>query len=374
MVKTLLFSLIIGLSFSSLAMTKKKQLQLIETCKIIAQKQGVFAGANLPVYLSFTLANGDIVSLGKGAKFNFKDFNISVTGSGNRARSGRKKLTLSAAYNAINDPFIRVSIQMIKRPEIRYDVAIPIHFKGSYTVSFNGYGGSSGDTGTHGRDGQDGCGKLHNGDGESGQDGDNGYNGERGRNGYNGHNVNVYVSLVNFEKNNSELIKIESYYPGGSVITRYLERSGQITINAVGGRGGDGGDGGNGGDGGDGDDGLFERPATKTDKGCTAEGYGGNGGEGGNGGVGGIGGVGGDGGNVSLYFAQDAWFFKNNIQINNFGARGGTGGKAGNAGCEGEYGKGGRGCGDSGTNGYRGERGRMGQNGSQGRIKYYDWN
>ncbi len=54
-------------------MRKKKQLALIESCKILSEKRSVFAGTSMPFTMSFALETGEVVYSNKGARFGFRD-------------------------------------------------------------------------------------------------------------------------------------------------------------------------------------------------------------------------------------------------------------------------------------------------------------
>lgn len=377
MVKTLLLSLLIGLSFNSLSMRKKKQLELIKSCQVFAEKNSVFAGMNIPTYLAFNLADGQQLYSNKSARFGFKDFNISIEGSGQRQWRSKRKLTVATYYNAINDPYVRINVQMIERPEIQHTFTIPIHFNGTYRIWGDANSGSTGVNGRNGRTGNDGRNEYSQHNGEDGGYGEYGDHGFDGRDGNNASNVNVYVSLVDFERDNTQLVKIQSCYSNGSCKTRYLSKTGAISIYAEGGSGGVGGNGGCGGDGGDGGKGAFKIRDTNNERTCekeSYEGYGGNGGNGGYGGDGGRGGNGGNGGDVSFYFTDDAWFFKNRISVYNGGGSGGAGGCGGKYGSGGKKGNGGKGNGSDGRSGRSGNRGDFGYSGHAGNVYYYNWN
>jgi hypothetical protein len=144
MLKTLLITLLIGLSFNSFSMRKKKQLELINSCQIFADNKSVFAGMNIPTYLAFNLKDGQKLYSNSNSKFGFKDFKISVEGSGEKQWRSKRKLTVATYYNAINDPYIRINVQMIERPEIGHTFTIPIHFNGTYRVNHSASSGSSG--------------------------------------------------------------------------------------------------------------------------------------------------------------------------------------------------------------------------------------
>ena len=82
-------------------------------------------------------------------------------------------MTLGSYYNALNDPYIHINAQMIEKPEISYSISIPIHFKGRYSLSYNG---STGDCGARGHD---------------------------------ANNVEVYVSRVDFPRGENNLLHIQ---------------------------------------------------------------------------------------------------------------------------------------------------------------------
>ncbi|MFT5819561.1 MAG: hypothetical protein ACI8ZM_000786 [Crocinitomix sp.] len=373
MIKSLLLALLIGLSFSSFSMRKKKQLELIKSCQIFAEKKSVFAGMNIPTFLAFNLEDGQQLYSNKNAKFGFKDFKISIEGSGQKHWRSKRKLTIATYYNAINDPYIRIKVQMIERPEIEHTFTLPIHFNGTYRIYNNASSGNSGVVGQCGREGHNGRNEYSHHNGEDGGYGEYGDHGFDGRDGNNGADVKVYVSLVDFPRDNTELVKIQSYYSDGVTRTRYLTKTGAISIYAEGGSGGIGGNGGRGGDGGNGGKGAFKSRETENDRACKNEGYGGNGGDGGSGGDGGRGGIGGNGGDVSFYFADNAWFFKNRISIYNGGGSSGSAGCGGKYGSGGKSGKGGKGNGSCGRNGRSGLNGDAGYAGRRGSITYYNW-
>jgi len=345
---------------------------MIESCRIFAEKQRVFAGMQIPTYLAFRLNNGQEIYTNENAKVGFKDFKITVEGSGQKQWRSKRKLTLSTYYDAIHDPYVRVHVQLIERPEIQHSFKIPIHFNGWYRVGMNAPGVSDGDDGNCGRNGHDGRDEYSHGNGEGGENGRFGDNGQHGRDGRDAAAVNVYVSLVDFPRDNTQLVKIKSCDTDGRCKTRYLSKSGTIKINVMGGAGAEGGDGGKGGDGGDGGRGSYEED-DEDERSRKRDGYGGNGGDGGDGGHGGDGGNGGDGGDVNIYFTDDTWFFKSQITVNNRGGGGGLGGNGGRAGCAGTNGSGGKGSGNKGHNGRSGQDGESGYSGRPGQVFYYNW-
>ncbi|MDG1915723.1 MAG: hypothetical protein P8I55_14175 [Crocinitomix sp.] len=209
MVRTLLIAFILGLSFNSFSMRKKKQLALIESCKILSEKRSIFAGTSMPVTMSFALETGEVVYSNKGARFGFRDFNISISGSGKRKWCGKRKMTLGSYYNALNDPYIHINAQMIEKPEISYSISILIHFKGRYSSSHNGSTGDCGLKGHNGHRGNNGRGEYRNDDGKDGQNGEHGYNGNRGARGHDANNVEVYVSRVDFPRDENNLLHIQ---------------------------------------------------------------------------------------------------------------------------------------------------------------------
>lgn len=328
---------------------------------------------DIRTFLAFNLADGQQLYSNKNAKFGFKDFKISIEGSGKKQWRSKRKLTVASYYNAINDPYIRIKAQMIERPEISHTFTIPIHFNGTYTLHNSAASGSSGDNGQKGREAHDGRNEYAHHNGEDGGYGESGDHGFDGRDGRNGAPIKVYVSLVDFPRDNTELVKIQTCYTNGSCKTRYLTKTGNINIYAQGGSGGVGGNGGQGGNGGDGGKGAYKTRETENERACKNEGYGGNGGDGGYGGDGGRGGNGGNGSDVSFYFADNAWFFKNHISVYNGGGSSGSGGCAGKSGNAGNAGRGGKGNGTSGRCGRSGLNGERGYAGRAGNVYYYSW-
>ena len=373
MIKPILLTLLIGISISSFALRKKKIIQMVNDCELIFNKNDAFAGCVVPTIMQIRLNNGDLLFSNKRSKIGFKDFTVTIDGSGSKSFSGDRKLRIQTNYHAVRDPYVRLNFQMKKRPEIKFSAKIPIHFKGTYSLSFSASSGQSGKKGYNGKDGYDGRDDYRHGNGVDGNDGSYGYEGKRGWNGHNATSLNVFVSLIDFPRDKTKLVKIRTERSNGRAYTRYLSKSGRIKIHAKGGNGGSGGNGGRGGNGGDGGNGAYKKPRTENDKGCDHEGWGGHGGDGGNGGRGGDGGNGGDGGDVHVYFSTDAWFFKENILIYNRGGWGGRPGNGGKVGRGGFAGRGGKGCGNKGRSGRYGRNGGKGYNGNDGQVFYHNW-
>ncbi len=340
---------------------------MIENCKIIAESQSVFAGSKITSYLSFLLNNGEEIFSNGKSRIGFKDFEVLISGSGKVTKKNKRELEISSMFNAYQNPFIHIDIRLIDRPEIGDRISIPIHFNGNYILENFVKNGRKGKRGGHGVKGRNGFNHDSNyADGDTGRDGASGINGENGSPGSDGENIDVFISLVEFPRDNTQLMRIESCYEGGSCYVRFLEKTGTMTINSIGGNGGNGGRGGNGGAAGKGGEGSY-RIAINNDTNL-GDGYGGDGGNGGDGGCGGDGGRGGDGGHVTLHFGPNTLFFKNNIIVNNSGGVGGKGGFGGTGGAFGSFGRGGSGNGSSGLKGSKGRRGDDGLNGLNGKI------
>jgi len=346
---------------------------MIENCKIVYNGNGILAGNSMNSWMQFDLNNGETVYSNKGCKLGFKDFHIKIWGSGKQTWRSKRRLQLKSFYNAIHDPYIHIEASMIERPEVKFSMAIPINFNGHFRLGFNASSGSSGTSGSRGSNGYCGKADYSNGNGENGYWGDRGLGGRDGANGRDAGRVNVYLSMVDFPRDNTELVKVEACYDNGKCWTRYVGQSGSIKIYNQGGNGGDGGKGGAGGNGGRGGNGAYATPRTEDDPGCKREGYGGNGGRGGDGGYGGNGGHGGNGGDVYIYYQERAHFFVDQVHAYCQGGQGGEAGKGGNAGNGGKAGRGGRGCGNKGRNGSCGPRGNWGQDGSSGRLYIQKW-
>lgn len=372
MFKTLLLALVMGVSLHSLAMRKKKQFELIESCSLDL-KRSVFAGTSFKALLAFQMATGDVFYSNRKAKFGFRDFKISVQGGGYEKNHSKKRLTIGSHYDAIDDAYIYVSVQMVLRPEIEYSIAVPLHFKGTYRLNYSGSNGGSGSKGCNGSNGRDGSCSFR-GDGDAGYDGGQGASGRNGTDGVDGLDLTVYVSLVDFDRDRSQLIKVVTRDEHGREKLRYLDPEvGRLTLYAKGGDGGYGGRGGNGGCGGDGGKGAFKRAETETERECSIEGYGGDAGCGGPGGDGGSAGFGGNGGDVHVYMTEEAKFFKSHIQIINNGGQPGEPGKYGCGGKSGEAGEGGKGYGCKGRSGRNGSYGRSGLAGQRGQVYFHSY-
>ena len=354
-------------------MRKKKQLEMIEYCQIVYNGNGILAGNSINSWMQFNLKDGQTLYSNKGSKFGFKDFKIKIWGSGKQSWKSKRRLQLKSFYNAIRDPYIHIEAQMIERPDVKLEMHIPINFNGHFRLGFSAASGASGNKGSKGSNGYCGRSDYANGNGENGYWGDRGFNGRNGSHGRNASRVNVYLSMVDFPRDNTELVKVEACYANGKCWTRYIGQSGSIKIFNQGGDGGDGGKGGAGGNGGNGGDGAFTTPRTDDNPGCSREGWGGNGGRGGDGGYGGNGGNGGQGGDVYIYYRPRAHFFVDQVHVYNQGGSAGEGGRGGNAGCGGKAGRGGKGRGYRGDSGNCGPRGNWGRDGRAGNIYYQEW-
>ena len=359
----------------SFSISKKKQIERTQSFQLLPVSQSVFAGAFIKSRLLILLQTGERLYSDGRSKIGFKDFYISVSGSGKSYKVNKKALTLRALFDAFQTPYVYVTLQMIKRPDIKLRFSIPIHFNGQYLLNYNGGQGTCGTEGSCGNSGQSGCAMYdngHGGDGSAAEDGDDGSDGDDGTN---ASNVSVYVSQVFFERDQCQLVKIETYQHDRRMHTRYINKTGKVYINACGGNGGNGGEGGAGGEGGSGGDGSFKKPEYEDQpSNGTSDGDGGNGGDGGDGGHGGNGGNGGNGGDVSIYFSEDTWFFKNQIIVYNTGGLAGEAGVGGGAGDGGDGGSGGRANGSCGSSGYCGRSGFEGTAGTSGTVQYFDWN
>lgn len=371
--KPLLLTLLVFISFGALAMSKKKQMELLEACTILPKEASVFAGYSIPSYLALHLSNGDEIYSNKRSKIGFKDFNVTISGSGSVSWLNKRKLVLRSDYNAVEAPYIQIEVELKNRPEIRHTVSIPIHFDGAYNLRFSAGGGSDGRKGENGCRGSSGGRSRGSYNGCRGGQGSHGYDGYNGSNGRDARNVSVYVQSIESPHQDREMFKATVNSSRGSY-TRYISSEGRLRVYAIGGSGGNGGRGGNGGGGGCGGEGAYKRARTADDPGCRYEGFGGDGGDGGNAGDGGFGGNGGRGGDVYVYFAENAWVFMDNIEVYNYGGRAGCGGKAGVPGNGGSAGRGGKGCGRSGYKGQRGRNGYDGSGGQSGDVHFLDWN
>lgn len=346
---------------------------MIENCKIVYNGKGILAGNTINSWMQFDLNNGETVYSNKGCKFGFKDFKMKISGSGKSTWKTKRRLQLKSYYNAIRDPYIHISGEMIKRPEVKFKVAIPINFNGHFSLNFNASKGSCGSRGKSGSRGYCGKSDFSNGNGQNGNWGDRGSGGRDGRNGYKAGSLKVYASMVDFPRDNTELVKIETVKSNGKSWIRYIGQTGSIKIYNKGGNGGDGGNGGAGGSGGKGGAGAVARARTEDNPGCDREGWGGNGGRGGDGGYGGNGGNGGSGGDVHIYYTEKANFFLDQINVYNQGGNAGDAGRGGKAGKGGYAGRGGKGCGNKGRSGSCGSRGNWGRNGYAGKVYYHKW-
>ena len=373
MSKSLLFALFVGLSFSGYSIRKKKQLELLKSCTVVYEGQGILAGNSGNSYLKFLLEDGRTLYSNNRSKLGFRDFKIQIKGSGRSTWVSKRRLQLESSYDAYHDPYIHLYLEMIDMPEVKIDVSIPIHFNGHFKLNYSASPGRTGNKGIRGSSGNCGRNDYSHGNGENGEHGRCGTQGQNGSDGVNAKPLDVYVSLVDFHRDNTELVKIEGCYQGGKCWTRYVSKTGSMKIYNYGGNGGDGGRGGEGGNGGYGGGGAYKKPKTDTDRGCDREGWGGNGGNGGHGGRGGNGGNGGDGGDVYVYFKDDAKFFKSSIYIYTSGGNAGKGGKGGSGGYRGVGGSGGKGCGNNGARGACGSIGRNGYYGKSGQIFYRAW-
>ena len=327
MSKILLFALFVGLSFSGYSIRKKKQLELLKTCTVVYEGQGILAGNSGNSYLKFLLEDGRTLYSNSRSKLGFRDFKIQIKGSGRSTWVSKRRLQLESSYDAYHDPYIHLYLEMIDLPEVKIDVSIPIHFNGHFKLNYSASPGRTGNKGIRGNSGNCGRSDYSHGNGENGEHGRCGNGGQNGSDGVNARPLDVYVSLVEFHRDNTELVKIEGCY----------------------------------------------QPKTDTDRGCDREGWGGNGGNGGHGGRGGNGGNGGDGGDVYVYFKDDAKFFKSSIYIYTSGGNAGKGGKGGSGGYRGVGGSGGKGCGNNGARGACGSNGRNGYYGKSGQIFYRAW-
>lgn len=206
------------------------------------------------------------------------------------------------------------------------ELQVPISYKDTYNLYFNGRNGRNGRKGK-------------NGFGQHGANGKDGYNGEDGQNGENGLTVDIFIKSMIREKDTLLMVQI--------LADSSLEK---FVINAHGGAlfiYSNGGNGGRGGLGGNGYFGLDE--SSNYDAG-----------NGGNGGNGGYGGDGGNGGEIITYADSIANKFLDNILLQNNGGKSGKGGKGGNGGIGGY-----KTCdtGDCNTNGYNGIDGIEGRSG-----------
>jgi hypothetical protein len=327
MSKILLFALFVGLSFSGYSIRKKKQLELLQSINIVYEGKGVLAGNSIDSFMQFILSDGRKLYSNSGSKLGFRDFKISVKGSGRSTWISKRRMQLQSNYNAIHDPYIHLGFEMIDNPEVALDVSIPIHFNGNFKLRYSAPSGTSGSRGKSGRSGSCGRSNYSHGNGEDGRNGARGYDAYDGRDGVDADILDVYVSMVDFHRDNTQLVKIETFYRSGKCGTRYVAKNGSMTIYNTGGCGGSGGAGGNGGDGGD----------------------------------------------INVYFTRDAEFFKSQMHFYTHGGNGGSGGNGGKGGSAGYGGTSGKGCGTRGSKGPKGSCGRSGYHGNAGQVFFKNW-
>ncbi len=379
MKKLLLLAISFGIALSSFSMRKKKIIEQINGCSLNYYKNDAVAGLVFVTTLQVQLEDGqEISSTESFSKITFRDFDVTVGGSGKIFFKGRKKLRIVTYYDSYRNPYVTIKVTMKERPDISKEVRIPINFNALYYVHNNGSSGISGKDGCKGSTGY--CGRdayYNNGNGENGGYGNDGEHGRDGENGRNAPNVDVFVEMVDFERDNTQLAKISIENNSGKNRVRYINpMNGSVSIYAVGGDGGNGGDGGRGGSGGRGGDGEKKRTRIDNDGNSCSSGrdaYGGNGGLGGQGGRGGDGGNGGDGGIINVYFKADAWHIKENLHFYVYGGSGGNAGSYGRGGYGGKGASGGRGNGRDGRKGNIGDYGRKGYDGNHGAVNYYNW-
>lgn len=241
---------------------------------------------------------------------------------------------------------IKVRISWLKKPEINDELEIPLNYRGTAVLSFDG------------RDGKDvrdrGMRGITQGVHMFGQ----ASSGKRGIDGISGnHGASLIVTVT---RSNDSIFKQTNGYDlfrvhikgtdtAIDLYTFISERSGRLQITANGGLGGDGGDGGRGSSGRD-----------ENDK--KSAGAGGDGGPGGNGGNGG------NGGHIRIRVAPDAEAAKNLIKAEAFGGTSGHGGRGGNPGDGGLQRNGTRA--PSGVAGVPGEPGNFGKD---GRVIFEDY-
>lgn len=372
--KTLYLLILIVISSSSFAFSKKKLISMIQHCGLNYNLDDAGAGSAFVAALEINLKDGSQFHTRENpTKVHFRDFEVEVSGAGHLTRQSKKGIRIRTEADAYSRPYVIVKARLLDRKDIEVSAKIPLHFRMDYKVFRSAYSGADGLSGPNGPNGR--CGRnlfhdhVHGEDGEWGLAGAPGAPGLRGNDG--GH-VSVYVSKVPFDRDNTELVKVE-IHKNGKQETRYVDMNkGTVAVFANGGEGGAGGAGGSGGRGGNGGNGSFH--ACDSDGNTIAhDGFGGHGGNGGHGGFGGPGGDGGNGGQIDVYFKPDTWFFKDRLFLSVNPGYGGRGGYGGQAGQGGRGGNGGEGCGHKGKSGLPGLNGPGGMSGQAGVVNYYEW-
>jgi hypothetical protein len=222
----------------------------------LPQGPGIAPGEKLPLVVTFTEANGDVlVTEGQGkGKVMWKD--LAVTAS---VVTFNQKGVLSLP----RDPRVsegkvpHVTITVPSHPDLHAELDIPLSYDYKFVAKFSGSRGASGISGLDGTDGASGTmGSSDPNNPSPGGDGSNGTNGSDGRDGDPGGDgppVDVRVALK-FE--NRPVLQISATAAGHRKLYLVDPQGGTLTVAAEGGPGGSGGKGGRGGRGGSGGAGI----------------------------------------------------------------------------------------------------------------------
>ena len=111
-------------------MRKKKVIASVDDCSLHYYKDDVVAGLVFSTTLTVHLNTGEELSSEQSfSKISFKDFDVTVSGSGKIFFNGKRKLRIVSFYDAIDDPYINIKITMKERKDISKEVKIEILFK-----------------------------------------------------------------------------------------------------------------------------------------------------------------------------------------------------------------------------------------------------
>lgn len=315
---------------------KKKERPKILGCRVNLSQQEVFPGNYFGVSLITFFDDGsEYASLDDEVRVNLNDYNIEFEGPVILYGSNKKFIVLQVEGDIQNHPKIGINVTLKSNSDICFNMEIPIQFAVDYDINFCGTGGKSGksfisythidpvpnnllydkqmnlyycitncganDSYSHiYKENSSLCNKENS---SYNQTGDIGKNGKDGTSGNHAYHAEIYITKIKISS--QDILKIEVRRSDSKIFCRYLSTNeGSFMIDARGGNGGHGGHG--------------------------ANAYiGGDGGNAGNGG---------DGGNVSYYFTNETWVFKDRFHVFNPGGKAGIPGHGGNTYIKGKNG------------------------------------
>lgn len=248
----------------------------LEDLRLSYSADSVLAGENIQFTLISILKGGiELTSAKPFMSPNFSDYKLNVYGPVRIIKKDRKKLILSIDHDAYENPFIRFEIKCKRKPSIKKTINVRIRFDVPYLITFKGNDGYDPATSS-----QEDRKEILNTNiyFSMGYGNTLSHNTGKSVDGEKGPDLTIFLSLFEYDMAYEKMLKVEVRSEHQKPITRFIElNTGEAIISSIGGNGGTSQEGGKGGDGGD----------------------------------------------VILYVTEEAWPYKDQLFIRNFGGSGG---------------------------------------------------